>query len=155
MEKNFILRKANKEDTFLLIKYKLSTIYAYAENVKKAEAKQIQDYVNSHVPLLLKDYQVIVIDDKVVGCLLVTTYQEGMLLDEIYLEKEYRRKGIGSFLIQEVINEHNVVYLWVYKKNMQAILLYERLGFKIIDETEVRYFMKFCDEKVDFYEDSV
>lgn len=36
------------------------------------------------------------------------------------------------------------IYLWVYKQNKKAIKLYKRLGFKIINETDTRYFMKHC-----------
>ena len=35
------------------------------------------------------------------------------------------------------------IYLWVYKENIKAVSLYKRLGFKIIDETESRYYMEY------------
>lgn len=66
-----------------------------------------------------------------------------ILLDEIYLESEYRSKGIGSSIIRELLINNSIVYLWVYKLNTKALSLYKKLGFKIIDETETRYFMQF------------
>ena len=38
---------------------------------------------------------------------------------------------------------NDIVYLWVYKENERAISLYKDLGFKIIDETEERFYMKY------------
>ena len=66
-----------------------------------------------------------------------------MLLDEIYIEKNYRNKGIGSDILKKITQENNIVYLWVYKLNTRAISLYKRLKFNIIDETENRYYMKY------------
>ena len=43
-------------------------------------------------------------------------------------------------LIQYKKNNKNI-YLWVYKKNKKAVLLYKRLGFTIEEETESRYYM--------------
>ena len=72
------------------------------------------------------------------------TYQvNSKLLDEIYLEEEYRNKGIGTEIIKDILNNNDVVYLWVYKENEKAISLYKKLGFNVIEETESRYCMKY------------
>ena len=52
-----------------------------------------------------------------VGCLLVTKKDDGVILDEIYLEEEYRNKGIGTEIIKNILKNNFIVYLWVYKKN--------------------------------------
>ena len=65
------------------------------------------------------------------------------MLDEIYVEQEYRNKGIGTDIIKNVINENDIIYLWVYKENVKAISLYKKLGFNVIDETDSRYYMKY------------
>ena len=75
--------------------------------------------------------------------LLLTDKDDGTLLDEIYLEEKYRNKGIGTNIIKEVINNNDIIYLWVYKENVQAISLYKKLGFNVIEETESRYYMKY------------
>ena len=68
---------------------------------------------------------------------------DGVLLDEIYIEEQYRNKGIGKDIIRNVLKGSDVVYLWVYKENERAISLYKDLGFKVIDETEERFYMKY------------
>lgn len=65
------------------------------------------------------------------------------MLDEIYIEQEYRNKGIGTDIIKNVINENDIIYLWAYKENTKAISLYKKLSFNIIEETESRYYMKY------------
>jgi ribosomal protein S18 acetylase RimI-like enzyme len=105
--------------------------------------KLINKYVTSEVPRLINDYCNIIVDNKIVGCILLTNNDNGKLLDEIYLEEEYRNKGIGTKIIMDILNNNDVVYLWVYKENKKAISLYKKLGFNVIEETESRYYMKY------------
>lgn len=133
---------ANIEDKGMLIKYKLSTIYEYADNLSEEENNRIKDYVNEEVPRLLNKYKIVVYNNEKIGSLLVDDYLDGKMLDEIYLEDKYRGMGIGSSLIEDILNKHDVVYLWVYKDNKRAIKLYEKFGFSVEEETESRYFMK-------------
>ena len=135
--------KANIDDVSILIDYKLKNIFDYAESLSLEEIKQINNYVKSNVPKEIDDYRVICINDKKIGCLLVVNKDDGVLLDEIYLEEKYRNKGIGTSIIKKILSSYNIVYLWVYKLNTRAISLYKKLGFKIIDETETRYYMKY------------
>lgn len=137
------LVNATKRDILKLIKYKLESIFDYAENLSLEEINQINDYVKSNVTKELNNYKVICIDDKKVGCLLITNKDDGVLLDEIYLEEKYRNKGIGTSIIKEILSNYNIVYLWVYKLNIKALSLYKKLGFKIINETKTRYYMKY------------
>ena len=140
---NYRLVSATKRDILKLIEYKLESIFDYAENLSLEEINQINDYVKSNVPKELNNYKVICIDDKKVGCLLITNKDDGVLLDEIYLEEKYRNKGIGTSIIKEILSNYNIVYLWVYKLNTKALSLYKKLGFKIINETKTRYYMKY------------
>lgn len=136
------LIKSSESDIERLIKYKKNTIYEYAHDLSDDEIDKIENYVKNSVPKLLDNYSNIVVDGKVVGCLLVTLKDDGVLLDEIFIEEEYRSNGIGTSIITSVINDNNIVYLWVYKDNKNAIKLYKRLGFNIIEDTDVRYYMK-------------
>lgn len=140
---NYRLIKSSNDNIEKLIKYKKRTIYEYAKDLSENEINDINNYVEDKVPKLINDYCNIIVDDKIVGCLLLTDEDDGILLDEIYLEEEYRNKGIGTNIIKEVISNNDIIYLWVYKENMQAISLYKKLGFVVIEETESRYYMKY------------
>ena len=140
---DYKLIKSSNDDIEKLIDYKKKTIFEYAKDLSENEINKINNYVKNNVPKLLNNYSNIVVDDKVVGCLLLTDKDDGTLLDEIYLEEKYRNKGIGTSIIKEVINNNDIIYLWVYKENVQAISLYKKLGFNVIEETESRYYMKY------------
>ena len=136
------LRDANVHDKELLINYKLSTILEYAKDLSKDEAQRIYDYVKTSVSELLSAYKIVEVDGVCVGSFLVIEYEDGAMLDEIYIDYDYRNKGMGTDIIKNVLGKHSVVYLWVYKNNERARKLYQELGFVLEKETETRYFMK-------------
>jgi len=139
---NYRLINCDKNDIDRLIKYKKKTIFDYAHNLSIEEINNINNYVIMAVPKNINDYSNIVIDDKVIGSLLVTKEKDGVLIDEIFIEDEYRNKGLGSNIIKNIINKNKAVYLWVYKENIKAINLYKKLGFIVEEETKTRYYMK-------------
>lgn len=66
------------------------------------------------------------------------TYEQG----NICLLPEFRGKGIGSQILQKVIDENKGknIKLRVFKSN-PAIRLYQRFGFEIVGETKSHYNM--------------
>lgn len=139
----YTLQSSSKKDMNTLIKYNLNTILEYANNLSKEELIRINTYVKDEVNNQINNYQLININGKICGCILVKNKDDGVIIDELYLEEEYRNKGIGTDLINNVITNNKIVYLWVYKDNVKAISLYKRLGFLIINETKNRYYMKY------------
>ena len=137
------LIKASKKDIPRLIRYKEGIIYMYSKGLSGEEKENINEYIITSVNETLKDYYNILFDDKIIGSILVKDIQEGKLIDEIYIEKEFRNNGIGTDIIKKLIENNESIYLWVYKDNAKAVSLYKRLGFKIIDETESRYYMEY------------
>lgn len=140
---NYILVKSSNDDVEKLIEYKKETVFKYANNLSEEEKNKINNYINNNIPREIKNYCDIVVNDNIVGCLLLIDKEDGKLLDEIYLKKEYRNKGIGTDIIKNITKENNIIYLWVYKSNTKAISLYKKLGFSIIQEEKTRYYMKY------------
>lgn len=134
------LENAINDDINLIIKYKLNSITEYVNNLSK---DKISNYVNNNIPKQINDYKVIKVDNKIIGCLLVTDHLDGILLDEIFIEEKYRNNGIGSDIIKGILSKNDNVYLWVYKRNINAYALYKKFGFYTIEETENRFFMKY------------
>lgn len=137
------LEKSTNIDIERLTKYKKIAVFDYAKDLSDEEVKKITKYIEDDIPVLVNYYQNIIIDNKKVGCLLFYNKDDGVYLDEIYLEEEYRNKGIGTDIIKNILKENNIVYLWVYKDNIKAVKLYKMLGFKVIEETDSRYYMKY------------
>lgn len=137
------LVKASKKDIPRLIQYKKDIIYMYSKDLSEDERNKIDEYVITNLNETIKDYYNIIIDDKIIGSVCIKELENAKLLDEIYLEKEFRNKGIGTDIIRKIIENNKNVYLWVYKKNKKAVSLYKRLRFTIEEETESRYYMNY------------
>ena len=137
------LISANVEHIPMLIEYKYNNVLEYAVDIADDEKDKIKGYVSKDIPEELDKCKMIFLDDKVIGCLIVKPDDGFTLLDEIFIEEEYRNLGIGTDIINKILSTEEVVCLWVYKLNEKAIKLYKRLGFEIIEDTKTRYFMKY------------
>ena len=137
------LVKASKKDIPRLIKYKKDIIYMYSKDLVEDERNKIDEYVITSANEMFEDYYNIIIDDKIIGSILLKDMPQDKLIDEIYIEKEFRNNGIGTDIIRKMLENNRNIYLWVYKENKKAISLYNRLGFIIVDETDSRYYMKY------------
>lgn len=140
---DFMLENAGKNDIELLIEYKLNTIFEYANNLSDDEIIKINDYVKDSIFRQFDNYKIIKINNIIIGAFLVYKHLDGILLDEIFISESYRNKGIGTKIINNILKENKVVYLYVYKDNVMAYNLYKRLGFSVDSETQSRYFMKY------------
>lgn len=83
-------------------------------------------------------------NEKVVAFLGMTdSYIEG-----IFVEKSFRKRGIGKALLAESKKENKQLTLSVYKKNKQAVRFYQSQAFTIMQEQvepetkEVEYIMR-------------
>ena len=138
------LENASIKDIERIKKYKLNTIFEYAKDLDKEEVEKINNYVNKTTPKQIFEYKNIVLDNIIVGSFLITKNENGLLLDEIFIEEQYRNKGIGTSIIKDVVSKsNNNVYLWVYKDNIKAVNLYNKIGFNIKEETDSRYYMEY------------
>lgn len=138
---NYELKKSTKKDIDRLMYYKLKSIVDYTSDLSSYEMNKINNYINETVPKQISNYKNIIYNNKIIGSILITINKNNILLDEIFLEKEYRNKGIGTSIITDLINDTKKdIYLWVYKNN-EALNLYKKLGFKVIEETQTRYKM--------------
>lgn len=136
------LIKATNNDIDFIKKAKLYNILKYAHDLTEEEILNINNYVEKSILVEMSNYKIIVHDNQKIGCLLVTKKENTMTLDEIYLE-EYRNKKIGTNIIANILKSNPLVYLWVYKENTKAISLYKKMKFKVINETETRYYMEY------------
>ena len=142
--KKYKLENSSIKDIERIKKYKLNTIFDYAKDLDKNEIERINNYVNETIPKQIDEYKNIVLNNIIVGSFLITKNENGLLLDEIFIEEQYRNKGIGTSIIKDVVSKsNNNVYLWVYKDNIKAVNLYNKLGFNIKEETDSRYYMEY------------
>ena len=89
-------------------------------------------------------FTVIQMDSHNVGVLTIEETPTELWLHEIYLLPNYRNQGIGTAVIQEMCaraDRKNIPLKLQVLKTNPAQHLYERLGFKVVDETDPYFHM--------------
>lgn len=141
----FSFRPATSDD--LAITYALTedAMRSYVEQTWGAwEAEeQLAKHRANFTP---ETHQLILVDGVVAGLVAVEDLATHLWLVKLYLFQRYRRAGIGSRVLQSVLADARAsgkpVRLRVLKVNQRARALYERLGFRVIDEAPERFFME-------------
>jgi ribosomal protein S18 acetylase RimI-like enzyme len=139
------LRPATADDRDFLLTVFASTrtdeLAALSANPAQAQAFiemqfriQQQDY-EARYPAA--DNHIILVEGQSAGRMLVDRTGEMLALVDIALLSNYRNRGIGSFLIRQLLGEgialKKAVRLSVFKIN-PAIRLYDRLGFSVVGD---------------------
>ena len=112
-----------------------------------------KDYVSKNYPwnpklfcdrFISDEYQVIEIDNIVIGFMKVVSSEAEIYLGEIQISKDFQNQGIGTSLIHTVIQEarssNKKLWLKVLKGN-PAKKLYQRLGFTRLKESSTHLIM--------------
>ena len=73
-------------------------------------------------------------NEKTVGMLTYAGYKKHINIRDFYIIQEYRNKGLGTLLLQEVKKEKHgrVLYVGTVGGNEKVLNLYKRLGFNIL-----------------------
>lgn len=109
------------------------------ENIKNILSSQFDDFWNYNIlkeELLSKNskYIVAILNNEIVGFAGVKVLLDEADIMNIVIKKDYRKKGIGTLLLQELINiasNLNYITLEVNEENNPAINLYKKFGFEI------------------------
>lgn len=77
----------------------------------------------------------ITIDDKIIGFIIVQILQDEVDIIDIIIDYKYQHQGYGFKLLNYVISEYNNYrfILEVASKNSNAISLYKKCNFKVIN----------------------
>jgi ribosomal protein S18 acetylase RimI-like enzyme len=90
--------------------------------------------------------QIIYNNEKEIGVLELIDKEHQIYIEEIQIEPDNQGRGIGSQIINDIkkraIGLNCSVGLMVMKLNHRARKLYEKLGFKVIDETKTHFILE-------------
>ena len=68
-------------------------------------------------------------------------------IDSLFIFPEFQGMGIGSDVIRYCQDMSSSLFLYVFRKNIRAIKLYQRLGFQISKEvSKTRYIMEWKNQ---------
>ena len=89
--------------------------------------------------------RIIILDGSEVGWLQTFMEDDALLLAQLFIDRPFQRRGIGTQVILRLIDEGNranqPLRLNVVKIN-PAVRLYERLGFRVVQEDERKFYMR-------------
>lgn len=120
------------------------------------DEKQYDETIDEN--FIVKDYFINVIKNKDnilllykennigIGYVFAKKQENGYLLDGLYVNEDFRNKGIARKLLDEVIKEifligEYKILINVLKENVVAYNLYKSLGFIIEKEDKLKYYM--------------
>jgi len=102
-----------------------------------------QRHYQEHFPT--RNHRIVLLDKRPIGMTDIARGKNEIRLLDIILKPENRNAGIGTTLMQAVVDEAEktgrAVRLYVEKFN-PAFRFYRRLGFTVIDDTGVHYHME-------------
>ena len=141
---NLRLRPATQDD--------LELTYAITEEAMRAYIEQIWGDWNAdeqrrkHLANFTPEtHSIILADEAVAGFVAVETFPTYTWLVKLYLFKAFRGRGIGSKILQDLLDDARTqgkrVTLQVLRVNLRAQALYARHGFKITEAHSERLFM--------------
>jgi ribosomal protein S18 acetylase RimI-like enzyme len=134
------LRPARESDLDFLYRLRRATVLEAASDEQQFRA--------GYHPA---SYQIITVENEPVGVLSISEKDEELFLERIEILPSHQRRGLGTRVIREVLDragaKGQTVRIQVLKTNPHACRLYERLGFRLFEETEVNYRLRFGERQ--------
>ncbi|MGA9668475.1 MAG: GNAT family N-acetyltransferase [Terracidiphilus sp.] len=91
-------------------------------------------------------FHIVLLDSKPIGRLWVAPINSGFHLVDIAVHPSLQKKGIGTVLIQRLQQEAAKARLpissCIFKLNPGSVRFHKRLGFSIVREDEMNYYME-------------
>ena len=142
----YSFRPATIEDFEFMFELKKQNFKEYVEKIWGWEDIDQRLRLKKDLEEHLHHKKIIILNNKEIGVYVVHNTENGdLFINEISLLKEYQNKGIGTEILEKQIEKNKIkkvrTILQVFKNN-KAKNLYERLGFRIYNETETHYQME-------------
>ena len=141
-ESKYPIRLADKEDIEFLYHVKFTTLKPYYEEIEKwdeiTQRSIINKSLNNHINYI------IYFEGEKVGVLELGLYEEVVEIITLEILPEYQGLHIGRSILRDVIKyykkQNRIIELGCLKNNKRAQNLFEKIGFKYIEDTP-KYFI--------------
>ena len=106
------------------------------EDTADIQYEKVLDWVRRKIETRIGEYTCVYADGQKAAYISAYPVEDGrMELDDLYVFPEFRNRGIGGAILKKYCAESAVpIFLYVFKRNTRAIALYERLGFRVVQE---------------------
>lgn len=142
---NFSFRQATESDLEFLYTLMKTTMRDHIITTWGAWDEQFQrEYFQKKCQP--ESNQIIVINNEDVGAIMTSEDDNNITIDRFFLLPPYQGQGIGTAVESQIIKEAREkgksLSLTVIKTNGRARKFHERLGLRVIDENDERFFMR-------------
>ena len=133
---------ARKEDIEVIFVLSKVLIEQY-EDISAIDYSRVLQWVRKKIETNIGLYTRVVCDKTTVAYYCLREGADRLELDDLYVLPAYRRKGVGSKILEKCLSETNKeIYLYVFTQNVGAISLYKQFGFAISEQvSETRLIM--------------
>ena len=136
-----VLRPACAEDFAFCARLYFSAMEKIIRELKLDAAKQEE---NLRHLWEVTQVRIITSDGVDAGWMQSEAREDGLYLEQIFVDAPFRRRGIGTTVINGLITQANhtslPVTLAVVRSN-PALRLYKRMGFRVADEDDRKFYM--------------
>lgn len=150
MNRGYYFRNYKENDFEFLARLKESCFRKYVENLYGWDDLVQEKYLREFIEKYQKNIQIIQQGKIAIGIFVYYLNQnKECQIDLLAILKKYQNKGIGMNILRTRVrkNQENGIptILKIYKDN-PAIRLCEKIGFKIYEETDHCYWMRYMGE---------
>ena len=113
------------------------------QNWSKWIEKDQKDFFEKYIKANKEHIYILTSGNTKIGFIDYNIYENYVDIGNLCINKEYQGKGIGSRILEEIINNNldKTISLQVFIQNERAIKLYTKLGFKITKSTNTHHAM--------------
>lgn len=124
-------RKAEERDIPVIFDQAKTLIDAY-EDISAIDYDKVLSWMERKITAQIENYTCVWLDDE--KCAYFCLSEDGEL-DDLYVLPPFRGKGIGTAILKRCIDLSKApLWLYVFKRNVGAIKLYQRFGFECREE---------------------
>ena len=133
---------AEQRDLPLLFALNKQLIDSY-EDVSAIDYEKVLAWVQKNLEQMLPHFRKILWNGVPVGFFCLHNGE----LDSLFVFPDFQGMGIGTQVIQVCQSQSSSLFLYVFRKNQQAIALYTRMGFHVTKEVgTTRYIMEWKNQ---------
>ena len=114
------------------------------EDLQSIDYPKVIAWVRRNIESKFSDFRRVYWNGTLAGYYCLTPNEEKMELDSLYIFPEFQGRGIGTSILQKCLEESPCsLFLYVFKANIRAFELYQRMGFQVVKELKTRYIMEY------------
>ncbi|HEU0228172.1 MAG TPA: GNAT family N-acetyltransferase [Arachidicoccus soli] len=137
--KEIKLVQATEDDYERMYKIKEDSIKPYVEKVWGWDVDFQKEFLRRNTPF--DEVEFILFNGETIGFLQLKKTIKGIFIQSLFIIKAFQQKGIGTYLLKRIINNGKLLSLEVLKNNKIAFDLYKKMGFVVLKEDDLKYYL--------------